>query len=148
MRGTLKRAASGLAVGSGALLLKPGSPVNRAGCHGLQYTARHLRYAAGRLDGLSYRLAGRHPDPNVTDDILADRIRSELGGLEKRLDLPHVHVMVEKHVALLHGDVPSAEDAEAVERAVSQVAGVRGVKSHLHVGLIDGDTRPSEGHRA
>lgn len=146
MRVNVKRVAGGLAVGGGAVLLRPGTPVNRVLCHLIEDAGRRLRYLSGRLDGLSYRLAGRHPDPNVTDDVLADRIRSELGGLEKRRDLPHIHVMVERHVALLHGDVATADDAAAIERAVSCVSGVRGIKSHLHVGLAGGDTRPSEGH--
>ncbi len=85
------------------------------------------------------------PDPNVSDLVLADRVRSELGPLEKRLDLPHVQVMVENHVVLLHGVVGTTDDAAAVEAAVLAVSGVRGVTSHLHVGLGDTDSRPSEG---
>ena len=148
MHVNLRRWAGGLAVGGGAVLLRPGTPLNRVMCAWIEGAGRQLRYLSGRLDGLSYRLAGRHPDPNVTDDILADRIRSELGGLEKKLDLPHIHVMVENHVALLHGEVTSADDAAAIERAVSSVSGVKGIKSHLKVGLTGGDTRPSEGHQA
>ena len=56
-----------------------------------------LRGLAGT--GLVYRLAGRKPDPDVSDDILADRIRSTIGPLEKRLGVPRLHVMVEDHVA-------------------------------------------------
>lgn len=107
--------------------------------------SRRLRYLSGRLEGLSYAIEGRHPDPNVPDSVLADRIRSELGGLEKRRDMPHIHVMVEDHVALLHGEVPTKDDAYAVERAVCAVSGVRDVRSHLHIGLLGGDTRPSQG---
>ncbi len=110
--------------------------------------ARDVRYASGRLPGIAYRLAGRHPDPDVSDDILADRIRSSLGPLEKRLDIPHVHVMVEDHVAIVHGDVSGDRDTRAVEHAILAVSGVRGVESHLHAGLIGGDTRPSAGAAA
>src|SRR5581483_3234577 len=91
---------------------------------------------------------GEHPDPDVIDTVLADRIRSSIGPLEKRLDIPHVHVMVEDHVALLHGEVGDAVDAEEIERAVAAVSGVRSVESYLHVGLGRGNTRPSEGHAA
>jgi uncharacterized protein (DUF2267 family) len=94
---------------------------------------------------IRYRVWPRHPDPNVDPLTLADRIRSTIGPLERALDLPHVHVMVEGHVALLHGDVASADDAAALERAVRRVAGIHGVESHLHVGLLRGDTRPSLG---
>jgi hypothetical protein len=105
---------------------------------------RDIRYLASSVPGITYRLEGRRPDPNVNDDILADRIRSSIGPVEKALDLPHVHVMVEDHVAILHGDVPELSDAHAIEHAIMGVSGVRGVESHLHTALIEGDTRPSE----
>lgn len=135
----------GAAVVGGAALLRPGTPLNRLLCSRLDDAARQLRFAGGRLEGMSYRLRGRHPDPDVPDTVLADRIRSSLGPLEKRLDLPHVHVMVEDHVALLHGEVVHDSDAHRLERAVAAVSGVRGVESYLHVGLVPGDTRPSTG---
>lgn len=113
--------------------------------HGVGFVGRRARYARGRLEGLRYRLAGRAPDPWVADDVLADRIRSALGPLEKRLDVPRVHVTVEDHVAVLHGEVPDLPQAQAIEAAVREVPGVRGVRSHLHVGLGSGSTRPSEG---
>jgi len=56
--------------------------------------------------------------------------------------------MVEDHVAILHGSVGSEADALRIEDAVAKVSGVRGVESHLHVGLGRGDTRPSEGAAA
>lgn len=107
--------------------------------------ARRLRYAHGRLKGIRYRLAGRMPDPGVSDDVLADRIRSSLGSLEKRLDIPRVHVMVGEHVAILHGEIPATADAVAIEGAVTDLPGVRGVESYLHVGLGTEETRPSAG---
>lgn len=107
--------------------------------------ARGGRYAVASAPGMLYRFSRRHPDPNVSDDILADRIRSSIGPVEKRLDLPHVHVMVEDHVAIVHGEVTGDDDVRAIEHAILRVSGVRGVESHLHVGLIMGDTRPSDG---
>ena len=118
---------------------------SRALRRGVDVLGRRLRYTRGRLDGARYRLARRTPDPDVADDVLADRIRSRLGPLEKQLDVPRVHITVQDHVALLHGDVPDERDAEAIERAVRDVSGVRGTESHLHVGLGTGNTRPSEG---
>jgi hypothetical protein len=100
---------------------------------------------SGRWRGLMYRLFGRRPDPDVDDHTLADRVRSVLGPIEKRLDLPHVHVMVQDHVVLLHGDVGWPHEAAAITRAVREVSGVRDVESHLHVGLLPSDTRPSTG---
>ena len=93
-------------------------------------------------------LAGRQPNPDVPDDVLADRIRSTLGPVLKQLDLPHVHVMVTNHIALLHGDVGSAYEADVIEHAVLDISGVEGIESHLHAGLIRGDTRPSLGRSA
>ena len=107
--------------------------------------SRDVRYAASAAPGIAYRLSGRRPDPDVSDDVLADRVRSAIGPVEKRLDLPRVHVMVEDHVAILHGDVPDDDDAGELQRAVMHVSGIDGVVSHLHLGLIAGDTRPSEG---
>jgi osmotically-inducible protein OsmY len=108
---------------------------------------RLVRRNAGVARGLGYRLLRRHPDEHVDDRTLADRIRSTLGPLEKRLDIPHVHVMVTDHVATLHGDVGSESDVERIKAAVAKVAGVRQVDSKLHVGLIKGDSRPSENRR-
>lgn len=109
---------------------------------------RYLRRHAGVLRGLSYRLLRRHPAADVDDRTLADRIRSTLGPLEKRLDVPHVHVMVVDGVAALHGDVADASQADQITRAVAAVSGVRHVDSHLHVGLLKSDTRPSTNRRS
>lgn len=101
--------------------------------------------APGRWQGARYRLTGGHPADDVTDDVLADRIRSSIGPLEKRLDLPRIHVTTRDAVAVLHGDVATDAERVALEDGVLDVHGVRGVESHLHVGLAPGDTRPSEG---
>ena len=87
------------------------------------------------------------PEPPAADDVVADRVRSALGPHEKRLDLPHVHVTVQKSVVLLHGEVATAEDAAALEAATAGVPGVGGVRSYLHVGLWPGATRPSKGRQ-
>jgi uncharacterized protein (DUF2267 family) len=123
----------------------PDTPVARAARRLGNRLARDVRYAAASSPGVVYRLMGRHPDPNVTDDVLADRIRSTLGPLEKRLDAPRVRVAVDDHVAILHGNLPDDRAATTIERAVMRISGVDGIESHLHVGLRRGDTRPSEG---
>lgn len=137
-----------LGVVGAAVALRPGTAVNKAVRRGLRAAGRTVRHGAGQLKGTAYRLSGGHPDPRVPDDVLADRIRSSLGPIEKRLDLPRIHVMVEKHVALLHGDVATDADADELIAAVERVPGVARVESHLHVGLLPGDTRPSEGKSA
>jgi hypothetical protein len=110
----------------------------------LAFVVRRFR-TSGRVRGAMYRIAGRHPDPNVDDRTLADRVRSELGPVEKQLDVPHVHVMVQDHVVALHGDVEWPHEAATIERAARHVSGVRAVESHLHIGLLPGDSRPSWG---
>jgi uncharacterized protein (DUF2267 family) len=95
-----------------------------------------------------YRWSGAAPDTDVGDDVLADRVRSSLGPLEKRRDLPHVHVTVRNRIAVLHGELPTADDVSEIQRAVLRVPGVHSLESHLHVGLSSGTTRPSAGDAA
>lgn len=135
----------GASVVGGAVRVIRGTPFERL-----------VRDFAGRVDeltrslrsswpGIRYRAAGRHADPDVPDDVLADRVRSTLGPVERRLDVPHVHVMVHERVVTLHGVVASAVDAHELEYTAHRVSGVRGVTSFLHVGFGPSDARPSEG---
>ena len=141
---------TGAAAAAGALVVasRPGTAVPRRLRRALDHAGGRLRYAEGRIRRANYPLHGREPDPAVIDNVLADRIRSSLGRLEHELDLPRVHLIVEHHVALLHGEVGSERDAEEIERAVAAVPGVAGVESYLHLGLGPWDTRPSAGHAA
>lgn len=145
MRRAVLWSAGALALAAGVVWLRPGTPANRAARRRLHSANRTAKYVGGQLHGAAYRARGGHPDPHVPDDVLADRVRSSLGTLEKRLDLPRVHVMVQKHVVSLHGSVGTRADADAIEQAVGAVSGVMGVDSHLHVGLTAGDCRPSRG---
>jgi osmotically-inducible protein OsmY len=133
------------ASGAAGVLLVSSSKGRRTLRRAAELAIRKARYEAGRAKGVQYRLSGRHPSTEVDVRTLTDRVRSMLGPLEKRLDLPHIHVMAEDHAVLLHGEVASKSDADEIERAVRQTAGVERVESYLHVGLIRGDTRPSEG---
>jgi len=139
--------AAGLTAGAiGAVAVAaPDTALGRSARRAADRLARDVRYAVASAPGVLYRLSGRQPDPDVADDVLADRVRSSLGPLEKRLDLPHVHVMVDDHVVIVHGEVSSDQDARAIEHTIMRVSGVEGVESHLHPGLARGDTRPSQG---
>jgi hypothetical protein len=106
---------------------------------------RWARFQSGRLEGFRYRLAGRHPDLAVDGTVLADRVRSTLGPVEHRLDIPRVHVMADGHDVILHGDVGSEEQLRVVLDATGAIPGVEHVRSHLRVGFVPGDTRPSAG---
>lgn len=133
-----------VAIGAGALETVAGRRLTRRLRRRLMRT---VRYQRGRLEGLRYRMGGREPRPDVDDHVLADRVRSVLGPLEHRLDLPHVHVQSHAHEVLLHGEVASEEQARELVEATKKVPGVLEVHSHLHVGLFAGDSRPSEGAR-
>jgi osmotically-inducible protein OsmY len=94
-------------------------------------TDRNLRRALNQSKGLAYRALRRHPSTAVDDSVLADRIRSTIGLLEKQLHNSRINVTVEDGVAILHGDMESREAASRVEEAVRAVAGVRDIRSHL-----------------
>jgi uncharacterized protein (DUF2267 family) len=145
VRISAKWALGGVVVICGVVLLRPGGRANKVVRRQVDTAGKQLRYIRGQAQGVRYRLRGRHPAPDVADNVLADRARSQLGVLEKRLDLPHVHIMVHDHVATLHGEVGTQADAKRIERAVQTVSGVAGVESYLHVGLGRGDSRPSAG---
>jgi hypothetical protein len=130
-----------------AVVVATSPPVRRRARPLAALARRKARHLAGRSRGVAYRLRGRHPSPDVSDLVLAQRIRSTLGPLQKRLDIPHVHVMVGDHVASLHGVVDRSEDAHEIEHTVLDIPGVEQVISHLHTGLGHGDTRPSQGRR-
>lgn len=137
-------AGGALAAGVGMLETVAGRRLSRKLARTVSRTAR---YQSGRLEGLRYRVAGRRPNPDVDEHVLADRVRSVLGPLEHRLDVPRVHVQAHDHQVLLHGEVATEEQARKIVEATRAIPGVNEVLSHLHVGLFAGDSRPSEGER-
>lgn len=137
-------AGGAVAIGFGVMETTAGRRMSRRITRSL---IRKARYQSGRLEGFRYRLAGRRPDPLVDGPALADRVRSELGPLEHRLDVPRVHVQAQGHKVLLHGDVATEAQAAQIVEATRAIPGVDDVQSHLHVGMFAGDSRPSEGAR-
>ncbi|HEU5301030.1 MAG TPA: DUF2267 domain-containing protein [Acidimicrobiia bacterium] len=131
-------------IGSGVTFLR-GTEIDRLARRFEDGVERRTRYLRNAWPGIRYRLAGRHPDIDVGDDVLADRVRSMLGPVERRLDVPHVHVQVSDGIATLHGFVSSTVDAHELEFTTHRVPGIRGVTSYLHIGLRPSDTRPSQG---
>jgi uncharacterized protein (DUF2267 family) len=139
-----------VAVGTAIVLIARKAFVNReqgrrSARRLLRRLDRKFRYACGRAAGIRYRLSGRGPDPDVSDPVLAQRIRSVLGPLERRLDVPRVHVTVTDRETTLHGMVGSASDITAIEDRVLAVPGVTGIHSYLRVERDDEHTRPSAG---
>ena len=91
----------------------------------------YVHRAVNRAKGLAYRATRRHPSTKVDDSVLADRIRSTIGPLEKQLQNSRITVTVENGIAILHGDIESSEAATQIEEAVRAVAGVHGIRTHL-----------------
>lgn len=106
---------------------------------------RRVRNLGGHLMGLGYRLQGLGPDPDASDAVLVQRVRSELGPVTHGLDLPRVHVTVHDGHVQLDGRVSCALDVDTIVGATKQVAGVADVNADLIIGLRPGDSRPSEG---
>ena len=94
-------------------------------------TSPYLHRTAHQAKGLAYRVIRRHPSTTVDDSVLADRIRSTIGPLEKQLHISRINLTVESGVAILHGDIDSPDAAAQIEEAVRGVAGVRDIRSHL-----------------
>jgi hypothetical protein len=91
----------------------------------------YLHRTAHESKGLAYRALRRHPSTTVDDSVLADRVRSTIGPLEKQLHNSRINVTVENGIAILHGDIESREAATQLEEAVRSVAGVRDIRSNL-----------------
>jgi osmotically-inducible protein OsmY len=94
----------------------------------------YLHRTVNQAKGLAYRATRRHPSTLVDDSVLADRVRSTIGPLEKQLHNPRINVTVENGIAILHGNIESPEAAIQIEEAVRGVAGVNGIRSHLSHG--------------
>jgi uncharacterized protein (DUF2267 family) len=125
------------------------SPSNTASIPDSTNTGTHTHRIVAITDRITLSIVDQteqvDPAGHVTDQDLADQVRTALGPVVKALDLPRIHVMAEGLYVLLHGEVGTESDAVAIEDVVLNMPGVIGVESHLHIGLIPGDTRPSEG---
>jgi uncharacterized protein (DUF2267 family) len=139
---------AGAACAVAALLL---APVRRVAARTLRALRRGpgpaARYLGGVSRGLRYRISRRAPDPWVGDDVVAARVRSALGRVERELDIPRVHVSVVHHTVMLHGDVVDESQVRRLHDLAATVPGVHDVRSRLHVGLTPNDSRPSQGGR-
>lgn len=99
---------------------------------GLARGDARMRWLAGRGSGLAYRASGRRPAEDVSDQVVAERVRAVLGVELKRLGLHGVHVACIDHVVYLRGRV-GLGDAQQIERLVLGVPGVAGVQSYLEL---------------
>lgn len=136
--------AAGL-VTTGAVLLGATSRGRRRVRRLARRAVGKTRYLSGHARGIRYRLVHGGPSEDVSDAVLVQRIRSKLGPLEKRLDVPRLHVSSCDRNVSLHGVAATADDAQRLEDTVRAVAGVRELASHVRVGFSPGDHRPSQG---
>ncbi len=88
-----------------------------------------LRRAQGRAEGALHRMDAVPPDPPADDQVLADRVRSALGG---RLP-PDVNLTVVERVVELRGEVGSEAAVIDLTDSVSRVPHVSGVTNLLHL---------------
>lgn len=87
----------------------------------------------GIIAGLKSRLRERGP---VDDDVLAERVRAQLGRLCAHPRA--IHVQCRNGVVDLSGPI-LAEDVDAVRNGVRRVRGVKSIASHFEVHEIAGD---------
>ena len=79
MRKFLMTTAAGASTAIGArVLFASGSRARRVLARSGDRLARLARFRIGQWNGLSYRMRGRRPDADITDNVLADRIRSSI----------------------------------------------------------------------
>lgn len=131
-----RRLVQGAMLGAGMIGAVVAASPDRGIGRGLRRAVRRIgidaRYVAAAVPGFTYRITGEHPDPDVSDEVIAERVRARLGLITSHLGVPPIRVHLVERVALLEGAVPRERDARRLERAALGVPGVQGVESHLH----------------
>lgn len=108
-----------------------------------QRLVRRMRYLRGRARGLLFRVLAAGLTPDVDDDVLEQRVRSTLGSLSRRYDLPPIEVTaVVDGKVVLAGHAPDLEQVREVETGICEIPGVDMVVSHIRVD--DAVERPSQ----
>jgi osmotically-inducible protein OsmY len=93
---------------------------------------RRLRYNRGKIKGLVHETAGQRPAPPVHDQVLVDKIRSEVLGRLPEI-AHHVTLDAADGVVTLRGQLDSSHEIARLETSVRRVAGVRRVVNLLHL---------------
>lgn len=95
-------------------------------------TERKARYLEGRIEGLSYRLTpAQHEGGRVDNQVLADKIRSEVLGEERFRDYV-INVDAVDGVVHLRGEVPQPEIVRELRERVAAMDEVEAVDNLLH----------------
>lgn len=133
---TTRRIVQGAMLGAGVIGAAVAATPERGAGRWLRRATSRLasdaRYMAAAVPGFTYRITGAHPDPDVGDDVIAERVRARLGLITTHLGIPPMRVQSVEHVVILEGAVQRRRDAEHLERAAMAVRGVHGVESHIH----------------
>jgi hyperosmotically inducible protein len=98
--------------------------------------ARRVQKISNRAAGLAHEISHKHTgqgDDGADDVTIADRVRTELGRLEKEHGLERINVDSFDGVVTLRGPVGEQSVADALVAAASGVLGVREVKNDLAV---------------
>ncbi|MBI4456391.1 MAG: BON domain-containing protein [Acidobacteria bacterium] len=144
--GALLGAAAGLLVG---LLLAPkagrqtrawiGAKARHGGKligQGSQFLKKRAEYEGNRLRGLFYetkrRLAGSR-QPYASDDVVTQRVRTELGRHPKTRDVQGLLVDTFNGVVTIRGKVESSSRVKDILDVIYSVAGVRDVVNQLRL---------------
>jgi osmotically-inducible protein OsmY len=94
-------------------------------------TAEHKsRYASDKKAGVKHEVFGATETEAPNDATVAQKIRSEV---LRHYDTSRVNVNVEDGIAVLRGELKHPEEINALVRDVERVAGVRDVRSLLHL---------------
>ena len=94
---------------------------------------RQTRYEAGKVTGITHRIAHPQHEPAELDDIgLVHKVESELFR-DRSIRKGRTGINADRGIVFLRGQLDDARDIERVEREVRKVAGVRDVDNLLHL---------------
>jgi osmotically-inducible protein OsmY len=92
---------------------------------------RKAHYAQGRFEGVRHRLSDRQPHLPESDQVLVDKVRSEVLGRRPEFT-SHVNVEAFGGVVTLRGQLADRSDIEELEAGVKAVPGVNRIVNLLH----------------
>jgi osmotically-inducible protein OsmY len=93
---------------------------------------RRAHYERQKLTGVRHKLTARHRYAPASDQVLVDRVRSEVFGYMPGI-AHHVNLDVVDGVATLRGEHDGHDEIERLATAVGEVAGVVRVINLVHL---------------
>ncbi|MGH8775464.1 MAG: BON domain-containing protein [Jiangellaceae bacterium] len=92
---------------------------------------RRAHYERGRVEGLVHKTTNRHHRPPENDQVLLDKVRSEVFGRMPEV-AHHISVDAAKGVVTLRGQLAEHDSITRLETAVGRVGGVEDVVNLVH----------------